>query len=215
MFRSSARDRFLDLWQRCCSDPQEGQAAQVFDSIDRLYSESQRFYHNTDHIEQCLEQLERIRDRLQNADAAEMAIWFHDVIYRPLSKTNENESAIFFRQSAANNMQPEFVDRVCELIMYTLHNGMPDDDSDGQYVVDIDLFSLGQAWELCKVDSDNVRAEKSYLSDEEYINNQKAFFQGLIARPSVFLTDFFRQHREGRARENIHRQLDRFEKKQI
>ena len=55
------------------------------------YDEPHRHYHNWDHIEDLLRQCSK-----NIADNLFLAIIFHDIIYDPLSKTNELDSADYF-----------------------------------------------------------------------------------------------------------------------
>ncbi len=123
--------------------------------IEDSYSEPHRHYHTGAHIEHCLRQFDRARDSMEDANAIELALWFHDVEYDPQSPNNEQESAERFRRSATGMMSDDLVEQVYRLIMATIHDYAPQ-VPDEQYVVDIDLSSFGLPWNEFVIDSRKV-----------------------------------------------------------
>lgn len=65
----------------------------IFDDILLKYDESHRFYHNWDHIQYMLDLAEK-GDIL--TDKLHLAILFHDIVYDPKEKDNEEKSANYF-----------------------------------------------------------------------------------------------------------------------
>ena len=80
------RDRFIALWDRIKA---QGSAEQEFSMLKSLYSESYRFYHNMTHVENCLTELDSVRNLVQQSDLVELAIWYHDAVYDVKAKNNE------------------------------------------------------------------------------------------------------------------------------
>lgn len=70
-------------------------------------------------------------------------------------------------------------------------------------MVDIDLFSFGKPWQAFLVDSENVRAEKADISDQDFYPRQCGFQKNLMTRPRFFQSEYFYQHYEHQARNNI------------
>jgi hypothetical protein len=76
-------DRFRATWARCTggADP-----APVWQTVEKRYTEPHRFYHNLDHLDHCLGELDAAREKIGELDAArekieefdatELAIWF-------------------------------------------------------------------------------------------------------------------------------------------
>ncbi len=135
-----------------------------------------------------------------------MALWFHDAIYDPQATNNELKSAELFRQCSRGIASSSFRDDVSRLIMATRH-GEPPAREDERWVVDVDLSSLGAPRDVFERESDAVRRECTHLSDAQFIAGQCRFLQSLLARPSIYTTNFFRERYEGSARQNIARQL--------
>jgi predicted metal-dependent HD superfamily phosphohydrolase len=196
--------RFIALWSRCCG--QRDAADSVFSGIEASYGEAHRRYHTGAHIDHCLRQFDLARDDMEDADAIELALWFHDVEYDPDASDNELMSAERFRQAADGLMDGPFVEQVYRLILTTIHNGPPG-MPDEKFVVDIDLSSFGLPWDEFTRDSRNVRREFPKVNDQDFAQKNSGFLQRLLNRSNVYSTDFFRQHLEARARENMQKQI--------
>lgn len=201
----SAADRFQTLWRRCSMQAVADQSTAIHQRLLDAYAEPQRFYHTLDHIEHCLARFDECRSLLQNPDAVEISIWFHDVIYEPGAKDNEARSARLYRELADGVHAPELCELVDRLIMATLHMGKHLADADASYMVDIDLSSFGLDWAGFLRDSRNLRLENPQLSDEQYFRNQGHFQSCLLARPRFFNSNFFYQRYEQQARDNLAR----------
>ena len=201
------RKRFEGLWSRCIGTG----AGAVFDEIDALYREPHRRYHTAAHVEHCLRQFDFAADRMDQSDAVEMALWFHDAIYDVPGKENELRSAELFAARADGRGSEQFRSEVHRLIMATTHLDPPPATLDESFIVDIDLSSFGLSWEEFLRDSRAVRAELPHVSDAEFCPRQKKFLESLVARPEFCFTEFFRDRHEARARENIERLCARLE----
>ena len=197
--------RFQALWRRCLQPGADDDSESIHRRLLEAYAEPQRYYHTLEHIEHCLQMFDACRDRLEVPDAIELAIWFHDAIYEPGQPDNELRSAVWYRELARETQPEGLVERVYGLIMATLHNGFALEHEDVNYMVDIDLSSFGLEWEDFLRDSNNLRRENSHLSDADYYRNQGFFQTRLLERPRFFLTDFFFERYENRARENLAR----------
>ena len=195
------RQRFESLWTRCIGDG----ASAVFDELDGLYGEPHRRYHAAPHIEHCLRQFDLAADRMDEPDAVEMALWFHDAIYEIPGGENELRSAELFATRTEGRGSERFRSKVHRLIMATTHLDAPPQTLDESFMVDIDLSSFGRPWEEFLLDSRAVRAELPHLSDAEFRPRQKKFLESLAARPRFCFTEFFRERHEERARQNIER----------
>jgi len=65
----------------------------TYNIVVRAYNESHRFYHNKHHLEKVLEDIEKTRSMAKSWDTLFVAAVFHDFVYAPLSRTNEEDSA--------------------------------------------------------------------------------------------------------------------------
>ena len=194
------RERFERLWERCIG----GCAGAVFDELDALYREPHRRYHTPAHVEHCLRCFDLAADRMDEPDAVEMALWFHDAIYDVPTEKNELRSAELFAARAGGRGEERFRSKVHRLIMVTTHREPPA-TLDESFIVDIDLSSFGLPWEEFLRDSLAVREEFPLVPDAEFYPRHRKFAESLVARPAFCFTEFFRDRHEARARENIER----------
>lgn len=199
------RERFLNLWGRCCNAAST--AEPIYEKLAASYAEPHRRYHTGDHIDHCLRQLDLGRDEIKDADAIEMALWFHDVEYDPKASDNESRSAARFSLFARDVMSPELEQQIHRLILITIHSNPPA-SLDEKQIVDIDLSSFGLPWDEFFKDSQNVRAEFTHLSQEVFAERNCKFLQSLLDRPTIFSTEFYRNRYESISRENIRKQIE-------
>ena len=176
----------------------------VFDELDALYREPHRRYHTVAHIDHCLHCFDLAADRMDEPDAVEMALWFHDAVYGVPTQGNEQRSAELFAARAGARGEERYRSKVHRLIMVTEHREPPA-TLDESFIVDIDLSSFGLPWEAFLRDSRAVREEFAAVPDAEFYPRHRKFTESLLARPHFCFTEFFRERHEARARENIER----------
>ena len=197
-------ERFIQLWLRCAGDAQT--ARRVFRVLHDHYSQRWRRYHTGAHVVQCMKHFDLASHLMDNPDAVEMALWFHDVVYDAQASDNEQNSAELFMELSENIFDDAFRRQVYGLIMITEHCDPPG-RGDACYMVDIDLSSFGLPWDEFEADSRNVRAEFLHLNEENYNSRQFKFLKRLMDRPSFYNSDFFRTRCERQARANLTRRL--------
>ena len=95
----------------------------------------------------------------EQPNQVEMALWFHDAIYDPKAKDNEQRSAELCRRTAEEAGLPEaFGRKVYDLVLTTQHHGAPE-GGDARLLVDIDLSILGRPREAFDEYETNIRKE--------------------------------------------------------
>jgi len=154
----------------------------------------------------CLREFDRAAALMKLPDAVELALWFHDAVYAPGARDNEQRSADLFRLWGRAWFFPALVDKITGFILITKHR-QPPDEGDESYVVDIDLSSFGEDWPIFLRDTRNVRNEQAHVPDAVYHPAHARFLNMLLNRPSIFHTDFFFGCYEESARRNIERLL--------
>ncbi len=199
-------DRFKNLWRRCRIDSRVADPGSAFAALVRHYGEPWRRYHTAEHLDACLLHFDAARDRMEEPDIVEIALWYHDSIYDIRGADNEERSAELFLDTVEGAAEPSFCSRVRDLIMVTQHMDPPE-QGDARYIVDIDLSSFGQEWDAFMADSRKVRAELTHLGDDEFNSSQLKFLRKLRNRPYFYSSEFFRARYEDRARENLDRLL--------
>lgn len=200
--------RFQLLWQRCQLDGSLDDSAAIYQRLVDGYNEPQRHYHTMAHIEHCMAMFNECKSLVENADALELSIWFHDVIFEPGKPDNEARSAELYLEYSDGVHAADLRELVARLIMATLHDGSSLEDSDAAFMVDIDLSSFGLCWEAFLKDSGDLRAENPGLSDAKFYRNKAEFLTKLRARERFFLSDFFYPRFEQQAHRNIDRYFE-------
>ncbi len=195
--------RFQTLWRDCLLPNAIDDSTAIYQQLVASYSEPQRVYHTLNHIEACLEVFDEAVSTLDDPNAVELSIWFHDVIFELCAKNNEQRSADHFMEITDGIFDNALRNKVYHYIMATLHCGSEITDADSKVVVDIDLFSFALPWPDFLRDSDNVHREACHMSDEEFYQRQTGFQQTLLDRPRFFQSDYFYKKYENQARRNL------------
>ena len=198
--------RFVALWHRCVKPGLPDDAEASWKDLRDRYGEPHRRYHNLCHVYYCLRQIDLAASLMDDPDAGEMSIWYHDVIYEPRAKDNEKRSAGLFAWYGVDRFADEFVSNVRHLILATEHPEVVT-SGDACYITDVDLSSFALPWEDFHRDNEHLREEQTDLSDTTYYAGKKRFLINLAARPRIFRTDFFHDLYEEQARNNIQRYL--------
>jgi len=201
-----AQKQFGAFWQRIKAS---GDSAPVFQLLKARYSEKHRAYHNLKHIDDCLDEFETVRGRCDDADAVEFALWFHDVVYDPKAKDNEELSAALAKRICGDvKLPPAFAEQVETLVLATKHTGEPA-GNDAQIMVDVDLSILGKSEAAFHKYERNVRAEYSWVPESQFRAGRAAILKGFLARERIYSTAYFNQKYEAAARANLARSLQK------
>jgi predicted metal-dependent HD superfamily phosphohydrolase len=200
------KTRWLTFWARAgaAGDPEP-----EWRSLSARYQEPHRAYHTLRHIAHCLDELESARGLAADPVAVEMALWYHDGVYDPRAKDNEERSAdIAARAAAAMGLPGGFGARVAGLILVSTHRA-PAEDADPRLFADIDLSILGQAAEAFDEYERQVRVEYSWVPVPAFNAGRSAILRSFLGRPSIYGTEFFREKYEATARRNLSRSIAR------
>ena len=163
-----------------------------------------RKYHDTTHLLACLRHFSQVWEQLDNPEAVELALWFHDAVYWPWLAHNEEKSASW----ASNFMRklglsPVMSALVTQHILATRHQAVPA-SGDDQWVVDIDLAILGQTDAIYRNFEKNVRSEYRWVGWKRYVSGRTAVLQSFTVRPRVYSTSWFFDRYEIPARHNLY-----------
>jgi pantetheine-phosphate adenylyltransferase len=105
-----------------------------------LYDEPHRFYHTLSHIEDVLKQLHDM-DLLKH-DEVFLAAIFHDIVYDPQSKTNEEDSAEYFLQQAkSTELTDDQKKHIKQLILDTKNHKATVNFSEEFIKADLSIFN--------------------------------------------------------------------------
>jgi len=172
------------------------------------YDQPHRGYHDTAHLDELIA---LAREHAPDLDEAEqLAILFHDAVYVPGAPKGDNErlSALLMRATvAAFDLGEVDLDRAARIIEATTHAGAPPEEA--ARVCDLDLWRLAAPWEDFHRHTLGVRKEYLHLHANEaaFWKARAAFCAGMLERPFLYATLYFRERFEARARDNLRRSL--------
>lgn len=178
-------------------------------ALQNAYAEKHRHYHTAEHISACLQYLDTARHFAEHSAEIELALWFHDAIYKPRSSTNELDSANWCSEFLqANKVDSSVIERIHQLIMITCHNAVPA-TNDEQLLVDIDLAILGAPEDVYWQFEANVRKEYQWVPGFIFRAKRKEILQGFLQRERIYHHKHFFNGLEAQARENLRAAIDR------
>ena len=183
----------------------------LWQDIAIRYSETQRAYHSLQHIEQLFAQFEQIKHVLNEPHIIALALFYHDVIYEPTRSDNELKSAEYAVEALRPYLSAAQCQHIYELIMMTAHHRLAECSNaqknfDAAYLLDMDLSILGACWLEYEQYAQAVRQEYAHVSNADYRNGRMAVLKGLLAHPTLYLTDYYSTRLETQARQNIKRE---------
>lgn len=175
----------------------------TYKSIINKYNENNLAYHNIEHIEYCLNQLDSISIKIESKKEIELAIWFHDIVYNPYGKDNELKSAEMAMEFlVSNNQDDSTVSLVYDLIIATKHSNKAKNPQE-QIIMDIDISIFGESSAKYINYSKNIRKEYSLVPLFIYTSKRKEILNSFLSHERLFQSDYFFEKYENNARLNI------------
>ncbi len=186
----------------------KGSDAVLKDLLAR-YSEPHRAYHNLVHIVAMLDDLEQLSE---SDPAVAVAIWFHDAVYDPRAKDNEEQSAELARTTIEKLGLPKALgQRIYQLILATQHAAAPTDHA-AQLLVDLDLAILGKPEPEFDAYENRIRAEYDWVPQPDFITGRSKILQSFLDRSTIYSTKSFQINYEATARKNLKRSIEKLRK---
>ena len=199
-----SRARWLALMHAWDLPPSE----ETWRELVAAYGQTHRHYHTGAHIDACLRHLDACASALDQPHEVELALWFHDAVYNPLSSKNERKSADWADDFLTRCGAPDqAVARVVALIMVTRHEA-PTRTSDESFLVDIDLSILGAEPAVYDTFEKAIRREYRHVPGPLYRAGRSRLLEQFLARPRIYANLPFAL-REGQARANLAHAIDR------
>jgi predicted metal-dependent HD superfamily phosphohydrolase len=198
------QDRWFRLMDRLNLPPSEDQGAHLL----KAYSERHRHYHTVEHLEACLAHLDEHWGEAARPELIEIALWFHDAVYRPMSKTNEADSAALARRFLAGQMDEARIEWVETAIQLTQNHGETD-DPDTKLLLDIDLAILGAPPHVYETYVGHVRREFRWVPRPMFRKGRARILRHFLDMPQIYKTDRLAALLESRARDNLSGELRR------
>lgn len=194
----------IKYWTRLWHDLRaNGEPAAKHKHLIDLYSEPHRHYHNLQHLDECLRELDAVRAFVENTSMVEAALWFHDAVYKPSSITNEEDSAaLAVRCFSSAGLPSAAIDEIRQLILCTKTH-QPGSQPDAAVLIDIDLAILGQPPSRFLEYERGIKSEYNWVPTSTYIQKRTEILAGFLSRPTIYRTPHFRDRYESSARANL------------
>lgn len=169
------------------------------------YAASGRHYHDLTHLDDCLDRLERV-EGLDETERRRLrfALLWHDVVYDPTRRDNEEASAERARRELAEaGVDAAECDEVARLILLTKGHRVAEGDRLGALLVSIDLSILGSGPDRYRAYAAAIRREYAHVPEEAYRAGRAAVLESLLAADPLYPDPAFRARFEGAARTNL------------
>jgi predicted metal-dependent HD superfamily phosphohydrolase len=182
-----------------------------FDLLVAAYTAPDRHYHNLEHLAEMFRVAARLALFCDDPHAVQLAVWFHDAVYDPRSKDNEERSAeLVGTLLGPVGVSGGTVERVARMVRMTAHlaSDQPPGDRDTAALIDADLAILGASEDRYRRYAADIRREYAWVPDPDYAAGRRAVLERFLARPRIFWHEIIYQEGESRARTNLRAELD-------
>jgi predicted metal-dependent HD superfamily phosphohydrolase len=188
-------------WSTACVDVGIVPSESDYRRVRRAWRGMGRHYHTLSHLDSCLREFDGARELALRPAEVELALWFHDAVYRGWRRDNEARSAAL-AADVLRGASIESVERIRQMILATLH----DDggfSGDTALVIDIDLSILGAPPDVYSRFESAIRREYWWVPRARYVAGRSKILARFLGRNAIYTHDFFYDRYERAARANI------------
>jgi len=187
--------------------------AKLMDRLQQRYAEPQRHYHTWAHIEALLGHYLRWEDRFHRPVPVLWALYWHDAVYDPQAKDNEEQSARLLEQEAAGHLPAEDIAFAATIIRATAGHAVPEglteeDAADLALFLDMDLSILGAPRHVYDRYEAAIRAEYAFVPEDRFRAGRGAILKDFLLREKLYFTALAAHLWQAPAHENLSRALD-------
>jgi predicted metal-dependent HD superfamily phosphohydrolase len=180
----------------------------VFAQTLSCYTQPWRHYHNLEHLSQLFVFLKKINLDAYNDPAIILGVLFHDAVYDPLAKNNEEESAKLCRKQLTSlNIPEEVISKAELLIAYSKNHLLANANNTEGAFLDADLGILAQPREEFMKYARMISAEYSSYPTQNYINGRSKFLFNMLKADNIFRTPPFASQLNEIARQNMQHEM--------
>jgi predicted metal-dependent HD superfamily phosphohydrolase len=182
----------------------------IFDRLVSAHTEPHRHYHNLDHLSEMFKVAGKLADAATDPAAIQLAIWFHDAVYDPRAKDNEEQSATLAIESLRPlGIPEETLQHIAAMIRATAHAAAGDVDSDAAVLLDADLAILSAEEKRYARYAADVRREYERVPDDAYWAGRTKVLQSFLDRPRIYRTERMHAAADAAARANLRAEIER------
>src|SRR5271170_6547335 len=176
------------------------------------YGEPHRRYHTWSHIGACFDAAEYLTP-LPISQEIVLALLYHDAVYFPFAKDNEEQSAMLLViEGRRAGLDVGLLKKSAAMILATEHASSPESE-DACIVVDADLSILGTDEATFDRYENAIREEYKAVHDEAFAAGRRKVMQSFLDREWIFSTRIGRAIWEETARANIKRSVRKWSKR--
>ena len=195
-------------WRKDVALFQARPAATAFDELLTRHNEPQRRYHGPAHLSALFYLMTLHASHIPPGTSPRLAIWWHDAMYDPQARDNEERSAGLAREHLTQLGAPAaLIQTTANLILMTRNHWAGPSAGDGDYFLDADIAILGAPLQVYDRYAADVRQEYAWAAEPAYRAGRSAFLQAAAARSRLFRTDAFETAYGQQARVNMRREL--------
>jgi len=180
---------------------------ELFNLLAVAYSEPPRQHHTMIHLRECFEFYDSLPLLPGKTARTEMALWFHDSVYKMVPSGNEEESAKWCKYLLMDvGVLEGLATQISNLILAD-HNVMLT-DPEQQVLADVDLWILAAPPERFKVyDEVQIRAEYAEVPDEVFYPTRARIMKRFLDKEHIYYTPEIRNQLEDMAKANLSKYL--------
>jgi predicted metal-dependent HD superfamily phosphohydrolase len=173
------------------------------------YSEPHRSYHDERHLKECLAELDWVTGLTERERRLlKWAILWHDAVYEPGQRNNEEQSAELARFELDRCGVPDADSaEVARLIRATEFHLSDPRDRLGRLIVSIDLAILGSDDDRYAEYVAGVRTEYKHVPEDLWRTGRALVLKRLLDSDPLFPDPDFQRRLEERARHNMEAEL--------
>lgn len=207
MIISELKHQWFNLASKYSED--DTQINVLWNNILIYYSKKNRYYHNLSHINSKLIQAKQNKNKFNDFETINFAIWYHDIIYKSTKKDNEEKSALYTKNCLKSlNFEEKRIKTTQNLIISTKkHKVILNKNLDNSYLLDFDLSILGAKWENYLTYIQNIRKEYKIYPDFMYKTGRKKILLHFLERENLYFTEEYQFKFESQARNNITKEI--------
>ena len=190
-------------------------------ALEAAYASTPRAYHDFNHVREVLRHHAEVAAGPGWAQSEEtfLAVLYHDAVYEAGRGDNETRSAELAVAEIAKWLPEASIDasRVAELIELTARHGQfsPDDFGDDatagdtRHFLDCDMAILGAEPAVFDAYDRGIATEyRGTIPAWLFRLNRRRFLKSLLGKPRIYLSEFFHERYDARARSNLRRAIN-------
>ncbi|MEL6673112.1 MAG: phosphohydrolase [Bacteroidota bacterium] len=176
-------------------------------SLWKRYQEPHRAYHNPAHLYALYEHWQKWEAAWKDKLSVGWAILYHDAIYDPFAKDNEEQSArLAWQDLQALGLPKQQIERIVELIICTQTHEVRPGDGDAARFISMDLAILASEPAAYEAYAQAVRKEYARVPGFLYKKGRRKVLKHFLQKAVIYPDPGLRKAWEQKARSNLERE---------